>query len=309
MTELLDIEFAPGLLLDIVLPDDTLMPLPVIVWLHGGAWRMGDRRLAPDLHRYFADSGFAMVSIDYRLSGEAVFPAQLFDVRTAIRWVREHADDYGFDGDAIGLWGSSAGGHLGALAGVLGGVATLPGETPSGTSAAVQAVVDGYGAGDLLAPDQSVPPTEGLLGGPVAEHEELAVAASPARQARDDAPPFLIMHGAADPLVPASQSVALFEALAAQGVPATLYVIEGFGHGFFNPAGSNELAGPPIDAGRLEAEPNASAEVLRHPPAEGEAFVPASFDLIETFLRAQLGHSRPVQAHIAIPANTITTEN
>ncbi|TQL54890.1 alpha/beta hydrolase [Subtercola boreus] len=289
------VEFAAGLKADIYVPASDARgageagdagvareALPVILWLHGGAWRVGDRTLAPDLQRYFADRGFAMVSIDYRLSGDAVFPAQLDDVRTAIRWVKEHAADYSFDPDAIGLWGSSAGGHLAALAAVTADAADI--------ATAVHAVVDGYGAADLLAPDQDVPPTVGLLGGPVQERRDLAIAASPARHVTSSAPPFLILHGGADPLVPASQSVTLFEALAAADVPATLYVIDGFGHGFFNPVGGEELAGPPIDAGHLEADPHANATVRVHPAAPGDAISPpaASFDLIESFFRTHL---------------------
>ena len=274
-------EFQPGLFLDIYAPTGTgaSTPAPVVIWLHGGAWRLGDRKLAPDLRRYFADHGFAMVSIDYRLSGQAPFPAQLQDVQAAIRWVREHAGDLGFDPQAIGLWGSSAGGHLAALAALV-----------ADESTAVQAVVDGYGVADLTAPDQDVPPTVGLLGGPIAERLELAVAASPAHHVTASAPPFLIMHGAADPLVPATQSITLFEALADAGADATLYLIEGFGHGFLNPVGGEELAGPPIDSGHLEADPEAVAEIRRTPAsaARSDEYEPASFDLIESFFREHL---------------------
>lgn len=282
----LDVEFAPGLRLDIVRPQAPGR-LPAIIWLHGGAWRMGDRTWRPDLERSFAASGFVMVSIDYTLSGTAPFPQPLFDVRAAIRWVRANADDYGIRPDAIGLWGSSAGGHLAALAGLLGSVPTLDGEEPSPIDAGVQAVMDGYGAGDLLAADQDNPPTHGLLGGTPAERTDLAIRASPARQPVSDAPPFLIMHGAADPLVPASQSIALYDALAAGGADATLYLIEGFGHGFLNPAGVNEVpGGPQLDSGRLEAEPTARAEVrtTRH----REAAASASFTVIEQFFAATL---------------------
>lgn len=282
----LGIEFAPGLFLDIVRPAAPGR-LPAIIWLHGGAWRMGDRSWRPDLERFFATSGFVMVSIDYTLSGDAPFPRPLFDVRAAIRWVRAHADDYGIQPDAIGLWGSSAGGHLAALAGVLGTVPTLDGEQPNPVGADVQAVMDGYGAADLLAPDQENPPTAGLLGGAPTEQTELAIRASPARQSVSGAPPFLIMHGAADPLVPAGQSVALYDALVAGGADATLYLIEGFGHGFLNPAGVNEVpGGPPLDSGRLEAEPGAAAEVRS--TGRWEPAASASFTVIERFFAATL---------------------
>ena len=280
--EVLDIEFAPGLKLDIVRPEGTDR-LPAILWLHGGAWRMGDRTWRPDFARYFAASGFVMVSLDYTLSGVATFPQPLLDVRAGIRWVREHADEYGIRADALGIWGSSAGGHLAALAGLLGSVPTLGGETISATEASVQAVVDGYGAGDLLAPDADNPPTHGLLGGLPADRVKLATQASPARQVvASDVPPFLILHGAADDLVPATQSVALYDALAAGGADATLYLIEGFGHGFLNPAGLDEVApGPKLDSGRLEAEPTAGAELRTTSGRDWPAS--ASFEVIERF--------------------------
>lgn len=289
-----DVEFAPGLRLTIVRPSAAEHPAPVIVWLHGGAWRMGDRSGAPELERHFASDGFAMVSIDYRLSGEAVFPAQLHDVRTAIRWVRRHATEYNFDSGRIGVWGSSAGGHLAALAGVTSWQHELPGEVNVGdVSAAVQAVVDGYGPADLTTHDQAVPPTEALLGGPVADRLGEARAASPALGVASVAPPFLIMHGLEDALIPATQSELLFEALAAAGHDATLYLIEGFGHGFFNPADTPEPGpetGITLDSGHLENEPDAPCTIrVAH---EGVVTAgdgpPASFDVIRDFFTRTL---------------------
>lgn len=280
--EIVDVEFAPGLRLDVVRPAGSDR-MPAILWLHGGAWRMGDRTWRPDFVRYFAASGFVMVSIDYTLSGVAAFPQPLLDVRAGIRWVREHANEYGIRPDAIGIWGSSAGGHLASLAGLLGRVQTLEGEERFATDASVQAVMDGYGAADLLTPDQDNPPTSGLLGGSPVDRPHLAAQASPARQTVPaDGPPFLIMHGAADDLVPPSQSIVLYDALAAGGADATLYLVEGFGHGFLNPAGLDEVApGPKLDSGRLEAEPSARAELRSTRDRTWPAS--ASFGVIEQF--------------------------
>src|SRR4051812_17355806 len=134
-----DLEYARRptgpLLLDLHLPARPVAPPPVVVWLHGGGWRKGDRSFAPDLDRYFAARGYAMANVEYRLSGDAIFPAQLDDVRAAVRWLRESAGEFGLDARAIGLWGSSAGGHLAALAAT----------TATADLDRVQAVVDGYG--------------------------------------------------------------------------------------------------------------------------------------------------------------------
>ncbi|MFC4222449.1 alpha/beta hydrolase [Lysinibacter cavernae] len=272
-----DLEFAPGLKLDLSFPPDGQQRAGVVVWLHGGAWRVGDRTLAPDLGRYFAERGLIMASIDYRLSGDAVFPAQLQDVQAAVRWLVADPLGLGTAGHPIALWGSSAGGHLAALCGVT-----------AAESMNIVAVVDGYGPSDLLATDQDVPPTRGLLGAAPADAAELAREASPAHRVHAAAPSILILHGTGDTLVPASQSVALYEAYERAGADAVLYLIDGFGHGFFNPAGGDELPGLPLDSGRLESEPNAPATV-RATRQERLAKLPASasFDLVYRFIAAE----------------------
>ncbi|MGY0498296.1 alpha/beta hydrolase fold domain-containing protein [Nocardia sp. FBN12] len=265
-------EYAPGLLLDIVRPwHSTRRPLAAIVWLHGGGWRLQDRTACPDLVRHYASHDFVMVSVDYRLAPTTTHPGQLFDIRRAVRWLRVNGAEYGIDPDRIGVWGSSAGGHLAALTGVHSGVLRLPGEEEVSVSSAVAAVMDGYGAADLpamvdltgqQAPRDHDSPEAGLLGGAIRDKLDSAVSASPARQVNGGTPPFLIMHGLADNLVPPSQSVAMYNALAAHGNDATLYLIEGFGHGFLNPGDVLEL-GPDqhLDQGRLEREPTARAQI------------------------------------------------
>ncbi len=239
---------APGgfeQLADIYLPQNVAGAPPVVIWIHGGGWRNGDRHSGPDFSRFFARRGFAMVSIEYRTSDEATFPAQIEDVRTAIRWVRSVAAQYGFDAGRIGLWGSSAGGHLAALAAV--------------TDAGVQAVVDGYGPTDILLMDAqrdperkpssdtgslSIPAGECsgdadsreslLFGAPIYTIPDRVQAANPIPYVKPGAPPFLILHGTADAAVPDAQSVMLYEALAAAGNDVTLGLVEGLGHGFFS---------------------------------------------------------------------------
>jgi acetyl esterase/lipase len=107
------------LLLDLYLPVKAARPMPVIVFIHGGAWRTGSKERCPAI--VMTAQGFAVASIDYRLTDEAVFPAQIYDCKGAIRWVRAHAKEYGLDPDRIGVWGNSAGGHLVALLGTSGG--------------------------------------------------------------------------------------------------------------------------------------------------------------------------------------------
>jgi acetyl esterase/lipase len=244
-------------LADIFLPEGLGRPAPVILWVHGGGWRFGDRRLSPDLTRWFAERGFAMVSFDYRLSDEAKFPGPVADVKTAVRWVRSIAAQYGMDADAIGLWGSSAGGHLSALAALSGGEFLT--DEHAAFSSEVQAVVDGYGPTDLSLIDQdrtAFPPKVAdaetvlvknvlpagdpdsfesrHLGVPVRQGAPEVQRANPANYVRNGAPPFLLLHGESDALMPWTQSQLLYDALAAAGNEVTLVKIERLGHGFFN---------------------------------------------------------------------------
>lgn len=278
-------EFSPGLLIDVTRPAQAGDTLPVIVWLHGGGWRMQDRTARPDLLQHFAVHKYAMASIDYRLAPHTRHPGQLHDVRAAVRWLRTHAGELGADPEHIGLWGSSAGAHLAALTGLRSGIGTLPGESATEVSSAVQAVVAGYGPADLTAAREGSPEAE-LLGGDAAGRPEVARDASPALQVGPDAPPFLLMHGRADNMVPATHSVALYDALVSRGHDAALYLIDGFGHGFFNPGDVLELGpGQALDQGHLEREPRAAATVRA--TAGLRAFTVrhrhASFPAIEAF--------------------------
>lgn len=282
--EKLDIEFAPDLLLDVVAPDGA-SKRPAIVWVHGGGWRMQDRKARPDFARHFVERGFVMVSIDYRLTPGTTFPGQLHDVRAAVRWLRNHADEFGVDPNRIGMWGSSAGGHLAALTGIHSSRLALDGEEPHGVSSAVQAVVDGYGPTTFESQSDDSPEAA-LLGGPLRENVELARAASPAWQVGTGVPPFLIVHGTADTLVPASHSIALHDALRTARHDSTLYLVQNFGHGFFNPGTVLELGpGVFLDQGRLEAEPDAPAEIRRDTTTHGHL----SMDDIAQFFEHHLG--------------------
>ena len=246
---------------DLYVPEGTGAPPPAIVWIHGGGWRSGSRELAPDLSRFFAERGFAMAAIDYRLSRVAVFPAQIEDVRTAIRWLRSVASSHGIDSSRIGLWGASAGGHLAALAALAPlacfepADASYPGHDP-----AVQAVVVGYAPIDflqldahrppsgsrsadlesLLLPDPDLPSTDPhsyesfLLGAPIATCPDRVRAANPIAYTGEHSAPFLILHGLADTTVPPHQSELLYDALKARRTDVSLALVDGLGHGFLN---------------------------------------------------------------------------
>jgi acetyl esterase/lipase len=224
-------------------------PLPVIAYVHGGAWNMGSRVMArPQVASLVASGDYAAVAIGYRLSWQATWPAQLHDLKAALRWVRAHAARHGLDSDRICAMGASAGGHLVAALGTSRGVAELEGTlgTHAGERSDVQCVVDFFGPSDLEAP----PPAsraqvagdgpssrEQLLGAPPAEVPALARQASPLRHVAPGAPPFLIVHGTRDPLVALDQSTQLAAALTAAGVENYLVVVEGGGHGdFLGPA-------------------------------------------------------------------------
>ncbi len=224
--------------LDLVLPQpEPEKPLPLIVFVHGGAWRGGDKaggvgRVAP----FVATGNYVGATIGYRLSGEAAWPAQIHDCKAAIRWLRANAKQYHIDPDRIGVWGSSAGGHLVNMLGTSAGVEALEGAGGSpGHSTRVQCVVPFCGPTNFLAPQRfeggrRPSAVDMLLGGSVEEHRELAGEASPITHVSADDPPFLLVHGTADPIVPFEQAEMFHEALKEAGVDVTLVRIVGGDH-------------------------------------------------------------------------------
>lgn len=228
-------------------------PMPVLVFIHGGGWRAGDKRMGLRKLVPFAEKGYFCASVNYRLTGEAAFPAQIHNCKCAIRFLRAHAREYNLDPSAIGVWGSSAGGHLVALLGTSGGVDELEGDGGwSDFSSSVQAVCDWFGPSDFrrfaqatarLTRQGSAEVT--LLGGAVDEKMKKAVLASPVTHVSADDPPFLIMHGTDDPVVPYRQSLLLAEALRKVQVPVELVPQKGAGHGgpqFTTPEISRQVA-------------------------------------------------------------------
>lgn len=236
--------------LDIYMPAETPgRALPLVVWIHGGGWRQGSR----DRNRaaFLVPHGYISASISYRLSGVAKFPSQIYDCKAAIRWLRANAAKYNIDPTRVGVWGSSAGGHLVALLGTSGGVRELEGRVGVvAQSSRVQAVVDYFGPTDFLRMndfpsniDHDAPnsPESLLIGGPIQERRDAVARANPITYVSEDDPPFLIVHGDRDPLVPINQSSRLFDALTGVGVDVTMYTVKGGGHGRDGEFGSQKL--------------------------------------------------------------------
>jgi acetyl esterase/lipase len=244
-----DLEYIPGggerNRLDLYLPGNATSPLPVIVWVHGGAWRAGSKANCPA--RRFVAKGYAVASLNYRLSQQAVFPAQLEDCKAAVRWLRAHAADYQLDADRFAAWGSSAGGHLVALLGTTGDTHEFDKGDHLDQPSRVQAVVDWFGPTDFMQMNRQRPanarmdhnaadsPEALLIGGAVQENPGKAARANPITYVSEGDPPFLIMHGNRDPLVPYQQSELLRDALQGAGVPVKLILVEGAGHGLGGP--------------------------------------------------------------------------
>lgn len=233
---------AAPLKLDIYLPPaaKATHPPPLIVWVHGGAWRAGsksDMPLAP-----LVRAGFAVASVDYRLSPVARFPAQAHDLKAAIRFLRAKQTDYGYDARWLTIAGSSAGGHLAALVGVTNGQRELEGNLGEHLeqSSDIQAIVSFYGMSNLTTIlSQStphglkvrVPALELLLGGQPEAQVELAKLASPVFHVAADAPPLLLIHGDQDPQAPINQAHELQGRYDAQNRPCQFVVLHGGKHG------------------------------------------------------------------------------
>ena len=228
--------------LDLYLPagnDDTLRPALVVV--HGGGWRSGDKQRGQwrSIPARYASEGYVAISVNYRLTGEAPWPAQVEDVKAAVRWLRGHAIEYRVDPERIGAYGNSAGAHLVSLLGLVKAADGLEGNGPhQEQSSLVQAVCASATPTDFLnwgGPGrlpQRLAST--FLAGPEGELEDRAKQASPITYVRGDSPPFLLIHGTADQTVPIQQSNRFAEALRDSGAEEVRYMIfDNEGHGVF----------------------------------------------------------------------------
>jgi acetyl esterase/lipase len=227
-----------NLLLDLYLPAGVESPF-LVVWVHGGAWS-GGSKANPPMH--FTASGFALASLDFRVSTEARFPAQIHDIKAAIRFLRAEASKYGYRSDRIAISGSSSGAHLAALTGITNGHTELEGRVGGhfDKSSSVQAIISYYGASNLttllaqstpFGVNMRVPALERLLGAKPDAVPDLAKLASPVFHIDANDPPLLLFHGDQDPQMPINQSHELEGAYEEQGLKVAFEVVHGAVHG------------------------------------------------------------------------------
>jgi acetyl esterase/lipase len=237
--------------LDIFLPPKSTTLRPVVVWIHGGAWQSGSKANCPA--KPLVGKGYVVVSLGYRLSQSAIFPAQIEDCKAAIRWLRAHAGEYGIDPNHIGVWGASAGGQLAALLGTTGENHDFDVGENLNQSSAVQCVIDWFGPTDFLhygAVDRKLEEDPNgvyakFIGGIPSEKPEQVKRSSPITYVQPGVAPFLIMQGDQDTVVPAQQSEVLHAALRKAGVESTLKIFPGAGHGgpdFSTPASVQQMS-------------------------------------------------------------------
>ena len=231
--------------LDLYIPDMD-GPMPCLVWIHGGAWLSGSKDGLPGEVDTLLDHGYVVASIDYRLSGEAIFPAQIQDCKAAISFLKENGSNYKIDSSRMAVAGSSAGGYLASLVGTSSCIESLEEANTSamGASSRVQAVIDFYGPTDFLIMDELPDdcqnpmvhldpdsPESLLLGCNVQECPDRVKIANPVTYITEDDPPFLIFHGTSDCTVTPGSSILLEEQLNKNGISVELHLLPGAGHG------------------------------------------------------------------------------
>ena len=234
--------------MELYIPDESCGPTPMVIYIHGGGWLTGTAKDVLDYVDDLIARGFAVASFSYRFSQHEVYPAQIHDCKGAVRYLRGNAKRLNIDPNRLAVFGDSSGGHLAALLGTTGGVASLEGQVGDfdGFSSLVQAAADIYGPTDLMACADA-----GFLEGEISQlvgHDindiidnqtnpayaslvALVNSANPALFCSAGDPPFHIAHGLADTVVPSSQSQLLHNALVAAGVPSVLRLLPGLGHG------------------------------------------------------------------------------
>jgi len=236
--------------LDLYIPTSGDGPFPVVVMVHGGGFMFGDKADGAGLTGVdqLLAAGYAVASINYRLSGEAIYPAQIYDAKAAVRFLRMNAETYHLNPDQFGAWGASAGGNLVSLLGTTCGVAELEGAELGNAdqSSCVQAVVDWFGPIDFLKmqeqlteagcsakTDNASSPESKLVGAAIQTVPEKVALTNPMNYITADDAPFFIENGTADCNIPPAQNKNLADALRAViGADKVVYVsLEGAGHG------------------------------------------------------------------------------
>lgn len=239
ITDLIYAEMADEpLAIDLFLPGEAASPPPMVLWMNGGGFMEVSKDDPPVL--WLVDAGFALASITYRVTPRWTFPAAVHDAKSAVRWLRAHADDYGYTADRIGVGGDSAGGYLAVMLGATGDRGDLEGDGPHpDQSSRVQAVFDSCGPTDFARMsdfsgdfDHDAPesPESQFIGGAVPDSPDLVWRANPITYVTAAAAPTLILHGAADRIVPVNQSELLAAALYTAGVAVTFLPMPGMGH-------------------------------------------------------------------------------
>ncbi|MEK7865210.1 MAG: alpha/beta hydrolase [Planctomycetota bacterium] len=228
------------LTLDLARPKEAKGPCRCILIIHGGGWAAGQKEVHDDMTWEFARRGWVAASVGYRLAPKHPFPAQVEDVKCAVRFLRAHAEEYGIDPKKIGAMGFSAGAHLSMMLGVMGKDDGLEGEGGwADQSSQVEAVVSFFGPADTLAedlPDQSKEILRNWIGGTAAEMEDAYRKASPLTYVSPGDAPMLLLQGTKDPLVPHTQAYVMVEALTQAGVSGRVELLIGQGHGWPDPA-------------------------------------------------------------------------
>jgi acetyl esterase/lipase len=235
-------------MLDLYTPNGATGPVPLIIWIHGGGWQSGSKSLNPNGPQIrYAQNGYAVASLNYRLSGEAIFPAQIHDCKAAIRWLRANAATYNLDPARFGVWGSSAGGHLAALVATSNDVTDMEGTVGAnpGFSSRVQAAGDWFGPTDFLqmdtqakqagcggsTHDSPTSPESLLLGCSIQTCPDAAARANPMTYVSGDDPPIFIQHGLTDCTVSYGQSQILQTLFQSIGHDSSLSLFAATGHG------------------------------------------------------------------------------
>ena len=222
--------------LDLARPAEGDGPFPAVVVIHGGAFRAGNKADNRPVLAELARRGYVAISPQYRFCPKETFPAQVLDVKAAVRWLKGHAGEYKVDPDRVGAMGFSAGGHLALMLGLTGPEDGLEGDAPADApDTKIRAVVNYFGPTDFAATDLPAvtqPLTRDFLGGSPAEKPDAARRASPLTYVSKGDPPVLTFQGTKDPLVPYTQAIKLGDAQTAADVPGRLELLIGAGHGW-----------------------------------------------------------------------------